>query len=204
MLESMVSSRLPTRAEATDVANAILDGTDCVMLSGESAVGNFPEEAVTMLAKIAAFTETHRPSKSFAVQREFVHQKAATSGRDRMATLVEHALDTVACDLLLVPTRGGTVTRAISRFKPPVWIIAPSPDPAACQNLAFSYGVHPVHLAEEPDDWREWITRWVCDNGITAERVMLVAGPSPRNPKANYRIELMRLDAENVERAERN
>jgi len=204
MLESMVSSRLPTRAEATDVANAILDGTDCVMLSGESAVGNFPEEAVTMLAKIAAFTETHRPSKSFAVQREFVHQKAANSGRDRMATLVEHALDTVACDLLLVPTRGGTVTRAISRFKPPVWIIAPSPDPAACQNLAFSYGVHPVHLAEEPDDWREWMTRWVCDNGITAERVMLVAGPSPRNPKANYRIELMRLDAENVGRAERN
>ena len=63
MLESMVSSRLPTRAEATDVANAILDGTDCVMLSGESAMGNFPEEAVMMLANIAAFTETHRPAQ---------------------------------------------------------------------------------------------------------------------------------------------
>ena len=75
MLESMVSSRLPTRAEATDVANAILDGTDCVMLSGESAMGKFPEEAVTMLAKIAAFTETHRPPRSFAAQREFVQQK---------------------------------------------------------------------------------------------------------------------------------
>jgi pyruvate kinase len=55
--------------------------------------------------------------------------------------------------------------------------------------------VHPVHLADEPDDWREWITRWVRDKGIAAQRVMLVAGPSPRNPKANYRIELMRLDA---------
>jgi pyruvate kinase len=194
MLESMVSSPLPTRAEATDVANAILDGTDCVMLSGESAVGKFPEEAVAMLAKIAGFTETHRPPRSVALQRNFAQQKPTTRARDRMASLVEHALCTVPCDLVLVPTRGGTVARAISRFKPPVWIIAPSPDPAVCQNLEFSYGVHSVVLAEEPDDWREWIGRWVCENGIGAERVLLVAGPSPRNPKANYRIELMRLD----------
>src|SRR5436190_6637596 len=193
MLESMVASRLPTRAEATDVANAILDGTDCVMLSGESAVGNFPEEAVTMLAKIAAFTETHRPPKSFAAQREFVERKPATVGSDRMASLVENALYTVPCDLLLVPTRGGNIARAISRFKPPVWIIAPSLDCTACQSLAFSYGVYPIDLAEEPDDWREWIAGWLRENGMTAERVMLVAGPSPRNPKANYRIELMRL-----------
>jgi pyruvate kinase len=204
MLESMVSSRLPTRAEATDVANAILDGTDCVMLSGESAVGKFPEEAVSMLAKIAAFTETHRPPRSFAVQRDFAQQKATTRARDRMASLVEHALHTVPCDLVLVPTRGGTVARAISRFKPPVWIIAPSPDPAACQNLAFSYGVHPVHLADEPDDWCQWTAHWLRENGMTAERVMLVAGPSPRNPKANYRIELMRLDAENMSTAASN
>ena len=195
MLESMVLSRLPTRAEATDVANAILDGTDCVMLSGESAVGNFPEEAVTMLAKIAAFTETHRPPRSFAIQREFAQHKATTRARDRMASLVEQGLYTVPCDLVLVPTRGGMVARAISRFKPPVWIIAPSSDCAACQNLAFSYGVYPINLAEEPDDWREWIAGWLRENGMTAEQVMLVAGPSPRNPRANYRIELMRLDA---------
>src|SRR5207342_1592061 len=61
MLESMTSSRLPTRAEATDVANAILDGTDCIMLSGESAMGKYPEVAVSMLARIAAHTEAHRP-----------------------------------------------------------------------------------------------------------------------------------------------
>jgi pyruvate kinase len=197
MLESMVSSRLPTRAEATDVANAILDGTDCVMLSGESAVGKFPEEAVTMLAKIATFTETHRPPRSFAVQRDFAQHTATTKTGDRMASLVEHALYTVPCDLVLVPTRGGMVARAISRFKPAVWIIAPSSDCVACQNLAFSYGVYSIDLVEEPDDWREWIARWLRENGITAERVMLVAGPSPRNPKANYRIELMRLEAQN-------
>ena len=150
-----------------------------------------------MLARIAAFTETHRPPRSFAAQREFVQRKAATIGRDRMASLVEQGLYTVPCDLVLVPTRGGNVARAISRFKPPVWIIAPSSDCAACQNLAFSYGVYPINLAEEPDDWREWIAGWLRENGMTAEQVMLVAGPSPRNPKANYRIELMRLDAQN-------
>jgi pyruvate kinase len=196
MLESMVASRLPTRAEATDVANAILDGADCVMLSGESAMGKFPEEAVTMLARIAAFTERHRPRTSLAAQREFLQQQALMTGTDRMASLVEHALDTVPCDALLVPTRGGTTARAISRCKPPVWIIAPSCDAAACQTLAFSYGVHPVDLSEEPDDWRQWVARWLREHGVAGERVMAVAGPSARNPKANHRIELMRLGAQ--------
>jgi pyruvate kinase len=196
MLESMMSSRVPTRAEATDVANAILDGTDCVMLSGESAMGKFPEEAVVMLAKIAAFTETHRPRTSLAGRREFLQRQAAITGVDRMASLVEHALDTVQCDAVLVPTRGGTTARAISRCKPPVWILAPSRDTAACQSLAFSYGVHPIDLADEPEDWHQWTAHWLCKHGIAAERVMLVAGPSPRNPKANQRIELMRLETQ--------
>jgi len=65
MLESMVSSRLPTRAESTDVANAILDARTASMLSGESAMGKYPEEAVAMLAKIAAYTEAHRPTMQF-------------------------------------------------------------------------------------------------------------------------------------------
>jgi pyruvate kinase len=100
----------------------------------------------------------------------------------------------VPCDALLVPTRAGTTARAISRCKPRVWIIAPSCDAAACQNLAFSYGVQPVHLAEEPDDWRAWITHWLREHGLPTQRVMVVAGPSAQNPNANQRIELMRLD----------
>ncbi len=198
MLESMVASRLPTRAEATDVANAILDGTDCVMLSGESAMGKFPEEAVAMLAKIAAFSEAHRPRTSLAAQQEFVRKQAVMTGSECMASVVEHALQTVPCDVLLVPTRSGTTARAISRCKPPVWIIAPSRDPAVCQTLAFSYGVHPVDLPEEPDDWRQWAARWLREHGVAAERAMLVAGPSKRNPTASQRIELMRLDAQDM------
>jgi pyruvate kinase len=193
MLESMVTNRLPTRAEATDVANAILDGTDCVMLSGESAMGKFPEEAVTMLAKIAAFTETHRVRAALAARREALQGRSVPTTGDRMASLVEHALDTVPCEVVLAPTRGGTTARVISRCKPSVWVVAPSNDPAACQGLAFSYGVHPVDLAEEPADWREYAARWLPEHGLTAERVLLVAGPSSRNPHANHRIELMRI-----------
>jgi pyruvate kinase len=193
MLESMVSSRLPTRAEATDVANAILDGTDCVMLSGESAMGKFPEEAVTMLAKIAAFTEAHPSRRTLAARREVLEERAQMTPGDRMASLVEHALDTVPCDAVLVPTRGGTTARIISRCKPSAWLIAPSGSPAACQRLAFSYGVHPVDLEEEPADWREFAERWLREHGIAAQRILLVAGPSPQNPNANHRIELMKL-----------
>ncbi len=193
MLESMVMSRLPTRAEATDVANAILDGTDCVMLSGESAMGKFPEEAVTMLAKIAAFTETHRPRNSLAAGRQLVARQPGASVGDRMASLVEHALETVPVDLVLVPTRGGTTARSISRTKPPAWIVAPSGDPAICQGLVFSYGVYPVDLAHEPANWGTYAAEWLREHGAAGGRVMLAAGPSPRNPNANHRIEFMSL-----------
>ncbi len=193
MLESMITSRLPTRAEATDVANAILDGTDCVMLSGESAMGRFPEESVTMLARIAAFTEAHRPRVSLASKREFLREPAAMTGADRMASVVEHALGTVPCEAVLVPTFSGNMARAISRYKPSVWVVAPSCDPAVCQGLAFSYGVHAVDLGEEPADWREFAACWVRERGLPAQRILLVAGPSPRNSNANHRIELMQL-----------
>ena len=195
MLESMTNSRLPTRAEATDVANAILDGTDCVMLSGESAMGTYPEEAVTMLAKIASFTESHRSSTSLSAHREFVQQHPPMTGADRMASLIEHALLTIPIDAILVPTHTGTTGRIISRCKPQVWAIAPSRDHAACQGLAFSYGVYPVERTDESDeDWRSFAAEWLDRLGISGQRVMLVAGPSTRNPNANHRIELIRLD----------
>jgi pyruvate kinase len=71
--------------------------------------------------------------------------------------------------------------------------VAPSGTPAVCQGLAFSYGVHPIDLAEEPSDWREWVRSWLRERGVPADRVILVAGPSARNPNANHRIELMQI-----------
>lgn len=193
MLESMTSSRLPTRAEATDVANAILDGTDGIMLSGESAMGKFPEEAVAMLARIAAVAESHRtPSRLDDLHATLRLTKPARAA-EAIASVVEHALDTVPCAAVFVPTRGGTTARMISRFRPSAWIIAPCRDHPICQGLAFSYGVHPVSLDEEPDDWSRFIVGWLREARMTGEFAMLVAGPSERNPGANHRIEFMRV-----------
>jgi pyruvate kinase len=115
-----------------------------------------------------------------------------------MASLTEHALETVPCDMVLVPTRSGTTARAISRFKPRVWVVAPSRDRSVCQGLTFSYGVHPVDLVEGPVAWREFAERWTRQHCIAAERVLLVAGPSTQNPTANHRIELMKLGTQSL------
>ncbi len=193
MLESMVASRIPTRAEATDVANAILDGTDAVMLSAESAVGRFPEEAVAMLAKIAEATEAKRSVASINRLEEFYRTHRPTTTSEAIATVVEGALDTVPCDAVFVPTRSGSTARMLSRFKPPVWTVAVSTDAAVCQGLAFSYGVHAVDIESEPEDWRGFAAAWVREHGLDATSAMLVAGPSATHPGANYRIEFMRL-----------
>jgi pyruvate kinase len=193
MLESMVSSRLPTRAESTDVANAILDGTDCIMLSGESAMGRFPEEAVAMLAKIAAFTEAHRPPTRLADLKRLCSQQQPTTAAEAIASVVEHALEAVPCAAVFVPTRTGTTARMISRFNPPVWVIALSRDPAVCQGLAFSYGVHAVPLVDDPENWSVFARQWLGEHELPGGVAMLVAGPSTRNPDANHRIEFLRV-----------
>ena len=191
MLESMTTSRLPTRAESTDVANAILDGTDCIMLSGESAMGKYPEEAVAMLAKIAAYTEAHRPPTRLNDLKAMSSQHQPATVAEAIASVVEHALETVPCAAVFVPTRTGTTARMISRFNPAVWIVALSRDDAVCQGLAFSYGVQAVPLAEDPERWRGFARNWLHEHQVPGDVAMLVAGPSMRNPDANHRIEFL-------------
>ncbi len=193
MLESMTQSRLPTRAEATDVANSILDGTDCVMLSGESAMGRFPEESVAMLARIAAFTEAHRPPARLDALRAMVHEPKPSTPAAGMAFMVEHAFQAVPCAAVFVPTLTGTTARMISRFKPPVWVAALSRDRRVCQALQFSYGVHPVELTAEPENWRDYALAWTKEHHQPGKIAMLVAGPSVQHPAANHRIEFLSL-----------
>jgi pyruvate kinase len=193
MLESMVASRLPTRAESTDVANAILDGTDCVMLSAESAMGQYPEESVSMLASIAAATEGRRPPARLHDLRALCLDRTPATAAEAIASVVEHALDTVPCAAVFVPTHTGATARMISRFKPGIWIVSLTRHPAVGQDLAFSYGVHPVDIVDDPDNWRDFAGGWLRQQGLTGHRAMLVAGPSTHHPDANHRIEVMRL-----------
>jgi pyruvate kinase len=193
MLESMTTHRRPTRAEATDVANAILDGTDSVMLSGESALGNYPVESVTMLARIAAAIEPHRSRWSV---RETLKQ-ASGDGKvnltELIASSVEAAMERVTPAVVIVPTRSGATARSISRYRLPVWIVGVSSQEATCQGLQFTYGVCPAHESDHPEDWRVYAKQWLQDYGIRGNLVILTEGPSSKHPEANNRMELIDL-----------
>lgn len=165
MLESMTGNSRPTRAEATDVANAILDGTDAVMLSEESAVGSYPVEAVGMLARIARVTEAHglgRPLRVVAPRR--------TADRIEVAETI--ALDVVGATerlhprLILTPTQSGDTARRIARYRLRPWIVAFSPSERTCQQLMFSYGVFPVRSDESQRGWKDVVLGWCQEQGI--------------------------------------
>ena len=193
MLESMSTNRRPTRAEATDVANAILDGTDCVMLSGESAMGAHPVEAVKMLSRIAAAIEPHRPPKSIGETLQSSREEDEISLKDLIAMSVETALERVTPPTVIVPTRSGSTARSITRFRLPVWITAVSSRSKTCQDLMFSYGVFPVCETDHPEDWKSWAGEWLRKHGLFGDLVVLTEGPSAKHPDRNVRMEIIDL-----------
>ncbi|NOQ66206.1 MAG: pyruvate kinase [Desulfobacterales bacterium] len=193
MLESMVDHNRPTRAEATDVANAILDGTDCVMLSGESAMGKFPVESVAMLSNIAKATEPHRSG----YRRKEVLEKYGRDGNvgftDLIALSVELTLQRATAAAVVVPTVSGATAQNVSRFRLPVWVMAVSPRNETCQSLQFSYGVHPVFEPEYPHDWNAFSRDLLQSYSLKGDLLVLTEGPSSKNPNANHRMELIDL-----------
>jgi pyruvate kinase len=193
MLESMTHNRRPTRAETTDVANAILDGTDCVMLSGESAMGEYPVDATAMLAKIAAVIEPHRtvnPIKGKLISRR---EDDDVRLEDLIALSVETTLERITPPTVIVPTRSGATARSITRFRLPVWITAFSRYEKTCRDLMFSYGVLPVCESDHPDDWKPWARNWLQTSGEVGNLVVLTEGPSKKHPYRNNRMEILDL-----------
>ena len=194
MLESMTHNRRPTRAEATDVANAVLDGTDCVMLSEESAMGTYPVESVLMLAKICKATEPCRPHKHYKgvirPQTTVYHPSFV----DHIAVSVETLLSEVKNPAaVLIPTTSGHTATSITRVRLPIWVMAVSSSAKTCQELMFSYGVWPIENEKRPVDWTEFIKEQIEKLQLEGDRVLTVEGPSPDNPYRNHKIELINL-----------
>jgi pyruvate kinase len=193
MLESMTTNRLPTRAEATDVANAILDGTDCVMLSGESAVGEYPVLSVSMLRDIAADIEPNRSVYARAEGKVLAGRSCPLALPEVIAASVASTLACITPAAIITPTRSGATARRISRFRLPVWVAAVSSRKKSCQELLFSYGVLPVYEPDHPGEWRAWICKWLEEQGVPGDLVVLTEGPSAKYPGRNNRMEIIDL-----------
>lgn len=141
MLESMTDSRMPTRAEVSDIANAILDGTDAVMLSGETTIGDNPVESVQMMANVARETEQSFPD-------DIAHAQQPTDSRvgvvDSVTGSAVQTAREVGASAIVALTASGFTARMVSRFKPKQDIIALSPNTKTCRQISLSYGCRPV------------------------------------------------------------
>lgn len=141
MLESMITSPIPTRAEATDVANAVLDGTDALMLSGETAIGKYPERAVMEMAKIAMFNE----EKSDLVKFDIKPQNATELIVEAAETIAQNSKN-LKIDHIVVMTETGYTAKVLSVFRPKIPVIAITDLQKTVEILTMSYGVRPVKV----------------------------------------------------------
>ncbi|MBR5371647.1 MAG: pyruvate kinase [Oscillospiraceae bacterium] len=176
MLESMVTHSRPTRAEITDVANAIYDGTSAIMTSGETAAGQHPVETVQTMARIALTTEASIDYKS-----DFM---ARTNEKATIADAIAHATVTTSHDLdasaIITVTKGGETARLISKYRPMFPIISCTTDDMIQRQMNLSWGVHPLVINEESntDDLFKHAVEAACNAGYTkpGDLVVITAG----------------------------
>jgi pyruvate kinase len=192
MLESMVHQPRPTRAEASDVANAIFDCTDAVMLSQETAVGDYPVETVRMMARVAEAAET-----VFRPPRRQVAPAGSLSIPQAVADAAVRAAEDVAAKAILVFTISGTTARLVSQRRPAAAIHAFSPLPETCRRLALVWGVeaHPVPMAGSTDALiaraeRQLVALQVVHKG---DAIVLVGGTTPL-PGASNVVKVLRVE----------
>ncbi len=144
MLDSMIHNPRPTRAEASDVANAILDGTDAVMLSGETASGGYPVESVEMMVRIAVNTERSlRPTERPELREHYVRPV-----QDAIAHAATDMVPELGAAAIITATYSGSSARMVSKYRPQCPIIAATLHEDTCKQLAIVWGVYPVHLPE--------------------------------------------------------
>jgi len=193
MLESMVEHPTPTRAEVSDVANAIYDGTDAVMLSAETSVGKYPVEAVQFMSRIAAETEESIRRKGFI---DPPHPPEPTNA-EILADAAYHAARDLRAAAIVVFTATGSSARLVSRYRPPVCVYAVTPDEATARQLSVSYGVTPALAPDvaNTDEMLAQMDRLMVERGFLkpGELVVFVAGQPVGRPGSTNLMKLHRV-----------
>jgi len=176
MLQTMIDHPRPTRAEASDVVNAILDGTDAVMLSGETAVGRYPIKAVETMASVCANAEAHLPRSRLVEHGADGHDsitEAISSGSVEIA-------NEVGARAIITATMSGTTARMVARHRPSVPIVAVTPSRSTLYRLALVWGVVPVKVPEfgTTDEMVDMMVQVARREGLVGwgDRVVLTAG----------------------------
>ncbi len=177
MLESMINNPRPTRAEITDIANAIYDGTSAIMLSGETAAGHYPVETVQTMARIAECTES---DIDYAENLLNLGDRPNSSVTDA----ISHATVTTALDLnaaaIITVTKSGNTAKMISKYRPQCDIIGLTPDPTTCRQMNLSWGVRPALIGEmsTTDELIAAALKAAKNNGFvnTGDTVVITAG----------------------------
>ena len=192
MLETMVSAPVPTRAEVSDVANAVFDGTDALMLSAETAIGHDPVLVVETMSRIAARAEVEASYRQWAARLGREQQTWEGDVEDRIYRAVSHAASQVAHDAgasaILCCTRRGRTARAIARFRPECRLVGLSPDPRTVNALSLSWGVESLPMEEytTTDELVSFAVETALRRGRIShgDIVLVLAGASDRPGRA--------------------
>ena len=188
MLESMVGHPRPTRAEASDVANAIIDGTDAIMLSGETAIGLYPIAAVATMSRIAVYTESHLEVEPWRLRNESPVQDGTKISR-AVAAAARRAAQQLKARYVAVFTESGATARLVSHSRPDSPILAFTPYERVYRRLALRWGVRPV-LAQHYDTTDEMVDaemRWIRDHHLVQQGdvVVIVCGTTTLSGATN-------------------
>jgi pyruvate kinase len=202
MLESMITSPVPTRAEVSDVATAVYEGADAVMLSAESASGQFPVEAVKTMNRIAEAVE--RDAIYWSIMTAQRNEPEAT-GSDAIAAAAHQIGDTLGLNTLAAWTFSGSTALRLARERPNATVLALTPNRSTARHLALAWGVHPVVTkdASNIDDMAFRGAKFAVREGLAqvGERVIIVAGMPFGTPGATNMVRIAYVSQEHAARA---
>jgi pyruvate kinase len=202
MLESMITAPTPTRAEVSDVANAVFDGTDAVMLSGETAIGHDPAGVVRTMSQIAARAESEASYRQWAERLGRIQRTQWGPDSDRITAAMAHAASRAAIDVdasaILCCTRSGRTAREMARFRPRSVLLGISPHESTMRALTLAWGVEPMLMPEcDSTDEMVWLA---VESAVRAGRVrsgdtvvVLAGAPDRQGPAATDVMRIVRI-----------